>query len=75
MGRKVKLLSDHDIAEVEMFRQFLGDLHSNMEHFDFAKKWGDYMGLTPLAAEAYSKWKRTTLQAATPVVEPAKEGK
>jgi hypothetical protein len=30
MKRKVKLLSQHDLKEIEMFRQYLADLHSNM---------------------------------------------
>jgi hypothetical protein len=51
-GRKVKLLSRHDLDEIEKFREYLGDLHSEMPRKKFAKKWRDYLGLSEIAQEA-----------------------
>lgn len=54
-GKKVKLLSQRDLDEIEKFREFLGDLHSDMHPTTFGKKWHDYMEVTPMAAEAWVK--------------------
>lgn len=56
MQQKVIPLSDHDLAEVEKFRQYLGDLHGDMPRKEFVRKWGEYLGLNTLAQEAlYAK--------------------
>lgn len=55
MARKVKLLSQHDLDEVELFRQYLSDLHDGMGATEFIAKWREYMGLNEMAAEAYLK--------------------
>jgi hypothetical protein len=54
-GRKVELLSQHDLDEIEKFREYLGDLNGKMAATDFVEKWREYMGLNELAAAAYLK--------------------
>lgn len=53
----MKLLSQHDLEEVELFRQYLGDLHSDMPAPKFAEKWHAYIGTDNMAAEAYHRAK------------------
>jgi hypothetical protein len=51
----MKLLSQHDINEIEKFRVYLSDLNSDMPRPEFVTKWREYMGLNEMAAEAYLK--------------------
>ena len=45
MSRKVKKLSDHDVAEVVMFQRHLVDMQT-MPRADFYRKYQEYMGLS-----------------------------
>ena len=55
-GKKVKLISLHDLNEIEKFREYLGDLHSKMTRKKFMNKWREYLGLNEMAQEAlYTK--------------------
>lgn len=48
---KIKRLSDHDVAEVEKFRQHLEDMQT-MPREDFYRKYQEYMGLSDAELKA-----------------------